>query len=127
MQLGRTGKCGTIRLDFVLPERLDATYYRVGMARNTASVMLHRADIGNHSNVSIGHPDRKKHAGKAALPGWPLRQLSVPPSTSEADETRPRGRRQLLKVSTKASAPSGMFRNEKITTRSGEPFVAKCR
>jgi threonyl-tRNA synthetase len=44
--IGRTWQCGTLQLDFVLPERLDATY--VGEdGREHRPVMLHRAILGS--------------------------------------------------------------------------------
>mgnify|MGYP006264552185 FL=1 len=43
--IGRTWQCGTLQLDFVLPERLDASY--VGEDGNKhRPVMLHRAVLG---------------------------------------------------------------------------------
>lgn len=44
--IGRTWQCGTIQLDFVLPERLDAVY--VGQdGEKHRPVMLHRAILGS--------------------------------------------------------------------------------
>ncbi len=44
--IGRTWQCGTIQLDFVLPERLDASY--VGQdGEKHRPVMLHRAILGS--------------------------------------------------------------------------------
>ena len=43
--IGRTWQCGTLQLDFVLPERLDAAY--IGEDGNKhRPVMLHRAVLG---------------------------------------------------------------------------------
>ena len=63
--LGRSWQCGTIQLDFVLPERLGAEYVTVdnGSAR---PVMLHRAILGSLERfigILIEH-----HAG--AFPLW---------------------------------------------------------
>ena len=44
--LGRDWQCGTLQLDFVLPERLDATYVGEDGARHRP-VMLHRAILGS--------------------------------------------------------------------------------
>ncbi len=44
--LGRSWQCGTIQLDFVLPERLDAEYVAEDNARKRP-VMLHRAILGS--------------------------------------------------------------------------------
>ncbi len=44
--IGRDWQCGTIQVDFVLPERLDAEYVTADSAR-ARPVMLHRAIIGS--------------------------------------------------------------------------------
>lgn len=44
--LGRSWQCGTIQLDFVLPERLNAEYVTEDNSR-TRPVMLHRAILGS--------------------------------------------------------------------------------
>jgi threonyl-tRNA synthetase len=44
--IGRDWQCGTLQVDFVLPERLDATYVAEDGARNRP-VMLHRAILGS--------------------------------------------------------------------------------
>lgn len=44
--LGRSWQCGTIQLDYVLPERLDAEYVAEDNARKRP-VMLHRAILGS--------------------------------------------------------------------------------
>lgn len=44
--IGRTWQCGTLQLDFVLPERLDATYIGEDGDRHRP-VMLHRAILGS--------------------------------------------------------------------------------
>src|SRR5690242_11547878 len=44
--LGRDWQCGTLQLDFVLPERLDATYVGEDGARHRPA-MLHRAVLGS--------------------------------------------------------------------------------
>ncbi|MEC5386548.1 threonine--tRNA ligase [Uliginosibacterium sp. H3] len=44
--LGRSWQCGTIQLDFVLPERLDAAYVAEDNTRQRP-VMLHRAILGS--------------------------------------------------------------------------------
>src|SRR5215468_9980463 len=63
--IGRTWQCGTLQLDFVLPERLDATYVGEDGARHRP-VMLHRAILGSLERfigVLIEH-----YAGR--LPLW---------------------------------------------------------
>jgi threonyl-tRNA synthetase len=44
--LGRSWQCGTLQLDFVLPERLDAEYVADDNSRRRP-VMLHRAIVGS--------------------------------------------------------------------------------
>lgn len=44
--IGRDWQCGTLQVDFVLPERLDATYVGEDSAR-ARPVMLHRAILGS--------------------------------------------------------------------------------
>jgi threonyl-tRNA synthetase len=44
--LGRSWQCGTLQLDFVLPERLDAEYVTEDNSRRRP-VMLHRAIVGS--------------------------------------------------------------------------------
>ena len=63
--LGRSWQCGTIQLDFVLPERLGAEYVTVDNGR-ARPVMLHRAILGSLERfigILIEH-----HAG--AFPLW---------------------------------------------------------
>jgi threonyl-tRNA synthetase len=49
--IGRSWQCGTLQLDFVLPERLDATY--IGTDGNKhRPVMLHRAILGSMERFS---------------------------------------------------------------------------
>ncbi len=44
--IGRIWQCGTLQVDFFMPERLDATYIDEGSRRQTP-VMLHRAILGS--------------------------------------------------------------------------------
>ena len=44
--IGRDWQCGTLQVDFVLPERLDATYIGADNAKHRP-VMLHRAILGS--------------------------------------------------------------------------------
>ncbi len=74
-QQGRSWQCGTIQLDFVLPERLDATYVDEYGERATP-VMLHHAvfgSMGRFIGILLEH-----HEGR--LPFWlsPV-QVSVLP------------------------------------------------
>lgn len=79
--LGRSWQCGTFQLDFVLPERLDASYITSG-GNKERPVMLHRAILGTFERfiaILIEH-----YAGK--LPMWlaPV-QVNVATITSAAD------------------------------------------
>jgi len=63
--MGRVQQCGTIQVDFSMPERLDAQYVAEDGSRKTP-VMLHRAILGSFERfigVLIEH-----YAG--ALPAW---------------------------------------------------------
>ena len=79
--IGRDWQCGTLQVDFVLPERLDAEY--VGEdGQKHRPVMLHRAILGSLERfvgILIEH-----YAGK--FPGWlsPV-QAVVCPLTNEFD------------------------------------------
>jgi threonyl-tRNA synthetase len=63
--IGRDWQCGTLQVDFVLPERLDAEYVAEDNSRQRP-VMLHRAILGSFERflaILIEH-----HAGK--FPTW---------------------------------------------------------
>ena len=79
--IGRDWQCGTLQVDFVLPERLDAVYIGADGAKHRP-VMLHRAILGSMERfigVLIEH-----YAGH--LPLWlaPV-QAAVATVTNEAD------------------------------------------
>ncbi|AWK87637.1 threonine--tRNA ligase [Azospirillum thermophilum] len=79
--IGRTWQCGTLQLDFVLPERLDATYIGEDGAKHRP-VMLHRAILGSLERfigMLIEH-----YAGKFPLWLAPV-QAVVTTITNEAD------------------------------------------
>ncbi|RMB12691.1 threonine--tRNA ligase [Eilatimonas milleporae] len=79
--IGRTWQCGTLQLDFVLPERLDASYIAEDGERHRP-VMLHRAILGTLERfigIMIEH-----YAGR--LPLWLApTQAVVTTITSDAD------------------------------------------
>ena len=80
--IGRDWQCGTLQVDFVLPERLDASY--IGADGNKhRPVMLHRAILGSFERF-IGIL-LEQYAGK--LPFWlaPL-QVVVVTVTNESDD-----------------------------------------
>jgi threonyl-tRNA synthetase len=79
--IGREWQCGTFQVDFVLPDRLGASYVRED-GRKHAPVMLHRAIFGSMERfigILIEH-----HAGN--LPLWlaPV-QAVVASITNDAD------------------------------------------
>ena len=79
--IGRDWQCGTLQVDFVLPERLDASYVGPDGAKHRP-VMLHRAILGSFERfigILIEH-----YAGR--LPLWlaPV-QVVVATITNEAD------------------------------------------
>ena len=83
--LGRSWQCGTIQLDFVLPERLDAEYVAEDNTRQRP-VMLHRAVLGSLERfigILIEH-----HAG--AFPLWlaPVQLMIMNITESQADYCR---------------------------------------
>src|SRR5262249_8262057 len=62
---GRPWQCGTIQLDFMMPQRFDVRYVDAGSERRHV-VMLHRALFGSIERF-LGI--RLEHHG-AALPAW---------------------------------------------------------
>lgn len=79
--IGRDWQCGTLQVDFVLPERLDATYIGEDGAKHRP-VMLHRAILGSFERF-IGILI-ENFAGR--LPFWLApRQVVVASIVSEAD------------------------------------------
>ncbi|UTW58990.1 threonine--tRNA ligase [Kordiimonas sp. SCSIO 12603] len=116
--IGRTWQCGTLQLDFVLPERLDATYIGEDGGKHRP-VMLHRAILGTLERfigIMIEH-----YAGK--LPMWLApTQAVIAPITSDAG-----GYAEEIYEKMKAA---GMrvkldLRNEKINYKVREHSVAK--
>lgn len=116
--IGRTWQAGTYQLDYVLPERLDATYIDETGAK-ARPVMLHRAVFGTFERFTgllIEH-----YAGK--LPFWlaPV-QVVVATITSEADEYA----RETAGLFEKAGLRVELdIRNEKINYKVREHSHAK--
>ncbi|MFD1344765.1 threonine--tRNA ligase [Litorisediminicola beolgyonensis] len=116
--IGRDWQCGTLQVDFVLPERLDATYIGSDGAKHRP-VMLHRAVLGSFERF-IGILI-EEHAGK--LPFWLApRQVVVASITSEAD-----GYCEELAAALVAAGVRGETdtRNEKINYKVREHSVGK--
>ena len=83
--LGRSWQCGTIQLDFVLPERLDAEY--VTRDNNRARpVMLHRAILGSLERF-IGILI-ERHAGSFPLWLAPVQMVVMNITEKQADYCR---------------------------------------
>ena len=116
--IGRDWQCGTHQVDFVLPERLDATYVGADGGKHRP-VMLHRATLGSFERF-IGILI-EEHAGK--LPFWLApRQVVVASITSEADEYVAEVVSTLTAAGVRAEADT---RNEKINYKVREHSVGK--
>lgn len=116
--IGRGWQCGTLQLDFVLPERLDASYIGEDGQRHRP-VMLHRAILGTLERF-IGIMI-ENYAGK--LPLWlaPV-QCVVATITSEADGYALEVVEKLKALGLRAEAD---LRNEKINYKVREHSLAK--
>jgi len=116
--IGRDWQCGTHQVDFVLPERLDATYIGEDGAKHRP-VMLHRALLGSFERF-IGILI-EEHAGK--LPFWLApRQVVVATIVSDADEYAQEVVAALKAAGVRAEAD---LRNEKINFKVREHSVGK--
>ena len=116
--IGRDWQCGTHQVDFVLPERLDATYVGADNAKHRP-VMLHRATLGSFERF-IGILI-EEHAGK--LPFWLApRQVVVASIISDADDYVHEVVAALTKAGVRAEAD---VRNEKINYKVREHSVGK--
>jgi len=105
--IGRSWQCGTLQLDFVLPERLDASYVDEAGARQRP-VMLHRAILGSMERflgILI-----ENFAGKMPLWMAPV-QVVVATITSEVDEYAQNVADQLRAAGMRVEVD---LRNEKI-------------
>ncbi len=116
--IGRTWQCGTFQLDYVLPERLDATYIAEDGSRQRP-VMLHRAVLGSIERfvgIMLEH-----YAGK--MPMWlaPV-QVVVATIVSDADEYAEKLVKQLRDAGVRAELDT---RNEKINYKVREHSVQK--
>ncbi|WP_343684270.1 threonine--tRNA ligase [Asticcacaulis sp.] len=116
--IGRTWTCGTIQLDYVLPERLGAEYVAEDGSRQRP-VMLHRAILGSFERF-IGIMI-ENYGGKFPLWLAPI-QVVVAPITSDANDyaqqVAAKLRSQGLRVDTD-------LRNEKINYKIREHSLAK--
>lgn len=116
--IGRTWQCGTLQLDFNLPERLDASYIGEDSQRHRP-VMLHRAILGSLERfigILIEH-----HAGRFPLWLAPV-QAVVATITSDADDYAKEVIAQLKKSGIRAELDT---RNEKINYKIREHSLQK--
>lgn len=90
--IGREWQCGTLQVDFVLPERLDASYVAAG-GEKKRPVMLHRAIIGTFERfmgILI-----EEYAGKFPLWLAPV-QVAITTVTNEVDGYAQKVHEQLI-------------------------------
>ncbi len=116
--IGRDWQCGTLQVDFVLPDRLDAEYVAEDGSRKRP-VMLHRAVLGSMERwigILI-----EQYAGR--IPPWlaPV-QIVVAPITESANEYA-----ELVAHTAEARGlrVERDFRNEKISYKVREHSVMK--
>ncbi|MCC2655875.1 MAG: threonine--tRNA ligase [Panacagrimonas sp.] len=116
--IGRDWQCGTLQVDFVLPERLDAEYVTEDGSKKRP-VMLHRAVLGSFERF-IGILI-EQHAG--AFPMWlaPV-QAVVAPIVSDADGYASQVCSEMRKAGIRAEAD---LRNEKINYKIREHATQK--
>jgi threonyl-tRNA synthetase len=116
--LGRDWQCGTLQVDFVLPERLDANYIGSDDKRHRP-VMLHRAILGSFERF-IGILI-ENYGGK--FPLWLApKQVKVCTITDEQNEYAEQVVKQLKSLGIEASTD---LRNEKISYKIREHMAAK--
>ncbi len=116
--IGRIWQCGTLQLDFVMPERLDAEYVAEDGSKQRP-VMLHRAILGSFERflgILIEH-----YAG--AFPLWlsPV-QVVVASITSDANDFAEEAAAKLRAAGLRVETD---LRNEKINYKVREHSVAK--
>ena len=116
--IGRDWQCGTLQVDFNMPERLDATYIGEDSARHRP-VMLHRAILGSFERfigVLIEH-----YAGH--LPLWlsPV-QVVLATITNDGDDYAVEVARQMRAAGLNVEAD---LRNEKIGYKVREHSLKK--
>ncbi|HVM80437.1 MAG TPA: threonine--tRNA ligase [Stellaceae bacterium] len=116
--IGRDWQCGTLQVDFVLPERLDASYTGADGAKHRP-VMLHRAILGSMERfigILIEH-----YAGHFPLWLAPV-QARVLTITNDADAYA----REVAEIAGAAGLRVETdLRNEKINFKVREHSVAK--
>ena len=116
--IGRDWQCGTLQVDFVLPDRLEANFIAEDGDKHRP-VMLHRACLGSFERF-IGILI-EEHAGK--LPFWLApRQVVVAAIVTDANDYVLEVVEALKSVGVRAEAD---LRNEKINYKVREHSVGK--
>ncbi|WP_419903028.1 threonine--tRNA ligase [Kiloniella sp.] len=116
--IGRDWQCGTLQVDVVLPERLDASYIGEDDKRHRP-VMLHRAILGSFERflaILI-----EQHAGKFPLWMSP-QQVVVASITTDANDYAEEVRDKLKAAGLRVQAD---LRNEKINYKIREHSLSK--
>ena len=116
--IGREWTCGTLQLDYVLPERLGAEYVAEDGSRQRP-VMLHRAILGSFERF-IGIMI-ENYAGRFPLWLAPV-QVVVAPITSDAN---PYAEKVVAALRAAGLRAEGDLRNEKINYKIREHSLAK--
>ena len=117
--LGRHWQCGTMQVDFSMPERLGAEYVAEDGERQPP-VMLHRAIVGSLERF-IGILI-EQHAG--ALPAW-LAPVQVVVASHHRRAGRLRRAKWRKRCKNKELEPQADLRNEKITYKIREHSMQK--
>ena len=116
--IGRDWQCGTLQVDFVLPERLDASYIGEDGEKHRP-VILHRAILGSFERF-IGILI-EQYAGRFPLWLSPL-QIMVTTITNDADDYAHQVHQALTEAGLRAEID---LRNEKINYKVREHSLAK--
>jgi len=115
--IGRTWQCGTLQLDYVMPDRLGASYIGEDGEKH-CPVMLHRAILGTFERflgILIEH-----HAGRFPLWLAPV-QAVVATIVSDADDY---ARQVVAALAAKGLRVEADLRNEKINYKVREHSLA---
>jgi threonyl-tRNA synthetase len=120
--IGRQWQCGTIQVDFSMPERLDAEYVGEDGARHRP-VMLHRAIVGSLERF-IGILI-EQYAG--ALPVWlaPVQAEVLNITDAQSDYCREIAAKLQKSVANQGLRVNLDLRNEKITYKIREHSLQK--
>ncbi|MHC8508702.1 MAG: threonine--tRNA ligase [Rhodospirillales bacterium] len=116
--IGRDWQCGTLQVDFVLPERLDANYIAEDGEKHRP-VMLHRAILGSFERF-IGILI-ENHAGRFPLWLAPV-QVVVAPITNDSDDYAVQAAEAFRAAGLHTETD---LRNEKINYKIREHSAAK--